>query len=70
MMLDAVDRQSLTWTKLREHYESRLNTLRRQNDGDLDERQTAKLRGRIAEVKAMIALGDEAQKIEQEPYIE
>ena len=63
-------RNSAAWTVLKKHYEARLETLRRQNDGDLDDSQTRRLRGRIAEVKAFLALGAEQPQIEDEPYIE
>ena len=56
-VLTPQDRQSASWLKLKERYEARLATLRAQNDSELDERKTARLRGRIAEVKAFLSLG-------------
>lgn len=69
-MLTAELRHSATWVVLKKHLEGRLDILRRQNDGDMDERRSARLRGRIAEVKAMLALGEDKPRQEPEPYIE
>jgi hypothetical protein len=45
------------WIALRQHYERRLHSLRSQNDSmTLDPIKTAELRGRIAEVKALLNL--------------
>ena len=42
---------------MRQHYERRLHTLRAQNDSmTLDPIKTAELRGRIAEVRAILNL--------------
>jgi hypothetical protein len=58
------DRQSAVWLKLKEHYTQRLSLLRAQNDGNLDAEATAKIRGRIAECKQIMSLGQEAPAIE------
>lgn len=50
--------ESPLWRKLEGMLTARLNSLRKQNDGEHDERRTAKLRGRIAEVKFLLALAD------------
>ena len=50
------ERNTVLWTRLMDHLTTRLETLRRQNDGALDETQTAALRGRIQEIKALMAL--------------
>ena len=57
--LDTHDRQSAVWMRLKEHYEARLTLLRSSNDGSITAEQTAKLRGRIAEVKALLNLEKE-----------
>ena len=59
MKLTDEERRSALWRKLSAHAESRLQSLRIQNDGDKDAAETAKLRGRIAEVKVFLALGEE-----------
>lgn len=56
-LLDASDRQSAAWTKIKKHYEVRLVELRIENDvSSLTDTQTAKLRGRIDEVKCLLDL--------------
>lgn len=49
------DLYSPTWAKLRDYYTARLAHLREENDSG-DEPNTAKRRGRIAEVKELLAL--------------
>ena len=58
MNLNRVEAQSAIWLKIKQHLEGRIATLRSKNDGDLDILETAKLRGRIAELKALIALDE------------
>jgi hypothetical protein len=62
--LTPTDLQSAVWLKLKEHYTQRLNLLREQNDGNLDAEATAKIRGRIAECKKIMSLGQKAPAIE------
>lgn len=52
--LTPADRNSALWQKIHIHLTDRLESLRRQNDNDLDERKTARVRGRIAEAKLML----------------
>jgi len=61
--LTLADLQSAVWLKLKEHYTQRLILLRAQNDGSLDAEATAKIRGRIAEVKQFLALGKPAPQV-------
>lgn len=61
--LTPADRQSQTWARLRTHLNERLQSMRAQNDGDLDPVATAKMRGRIAEIKAMLALEQDLPQI-------
>ncbi len=52
------DLVSSTWLKIEKHLEERLNNLRAKNDNEnLKEHETAAMRGRIAEIKAMLAYG-------------
>jgi hypothetical protein len=54
------DKQSGTWGKLSAHLKDRLETLRRQNDGErLTDIQTAVIRGKIAILKELCALEEE-----------
>lgn len=64
--LTNTDRSSDTWMRIREFLEKRLEGYRAQNDGDLPPDATAKLRGRIAEVKAIIALGAPEKEIPED----
>ena len=57
MKLTPQDLQSAVWLKLEAYLNERLAALRAQNDGELDEVATARLRGRIAATKELLALG-------------
>lgn len=50
------DRKSAAWQKMMQHLCECLETLRKQNDGNLDLESTQKLRGRISQCKALLAL--------------
>ena len=50
------ERMSPLWGALVKHLETRLTTLRTENDRDLDVTGTASHRGRIAEIKALLSL--------------
>ena len=56
--LDRVETQSALWQKLRKDFEYRIDSLRRENDANLDAVQTASKRGRIAQLKELLALGE------------
>lgn len=56
MKLAPHEAQSALWLKIKEHMESRLAVHRRKNDGDLDATQTARIRGRIAELLNLMAM--------------
>ena len=55
------ERMSPLWGALVKHLETRLAHLRNQNDGDLDQVETGKQRGRIAEIKALLSLDKDEQ---------
>ncbi len=63
-LLDLSDRQSATWRKLKKHFETRLAEMRARNDNDLDVLTTAKLRGSVAVIKELLALGDQDPTME------
>ena len=65
MILTQHELQDPVWLKLKAHLEDRLFDLRKQNDADLTQDQTVKLRGRIAEVKKILSLGMTAEIIEE-----
>ncbi len=54
-----VEMLTALWGNITSHMETRLSDLRERNDQSLDERKTAELRGRIAEIKDFLALGAE-----------
>ena len=54
-----VEQQSSTWKKIENHLEERLQDLREQNDNDLTEIETQKIRGSIAEVKRILELRED-----------
>jgi hypothetical protein len=59
--LNRSDAQSATWQKIEKCLRERLAELREQNDdagGRETEAMTARRRGRIAELKEILALGD------------
>lgn len=56
--LKPIERNSAMWLRLAEHLTARLNTHRAVNDSPKSEIETATLRGRIAELKAILSLGD------------
>ncbi len=65
MKLDRLESQSAVWLKIEEHLMDRLSQLRSQNDGDLSEVETARLRGRISMCKELLALSyDEPAEVE------
>lgn len=53
------ERDSPLWRKLMAYWESQLSLLRIQNDGQLPDMETAKLRGQIARLKATMSLDKE-----------
>lgn len=66
MILTKQERDDPLWLKLKAEYESRLAQLRKDNDKDMSEADTANLRGRIAEVRKFLSLGEEKPVIEVE----
>jgi hypothetical protein len=61
--LSQAEQQSALWLKLKEHALKRLEQLRVQNENNLDATETAKLRGRIAEIKSFLKLDTPASEI-------
>lgn len=56
------DRRSSLWLRLSEHLTNRLAQYRGKNDGPLTPDETARMRGCIACVKEILALGNEPPK--------
>lgn len=62
VVLNKADLDSKVWEKLREHYEERLDDLRKKNDADMSETKTAALRGQIQEIKRLLNFDPETRK--------
>lgn len=66
MTLDNQERNDPLWLKLKADFDSRLAQLRASNDKDMNDTETAKVRGRIAEIRRIIDMGAEKPKIDIE----
>lgn len=65
MNLSKTDRLSPIWQAVKDHLEARLMRLRLMNDNEsLDAIQTAAIRGRIAEVKGLLSIGEDPVEIQ------
>lgn len=62
--ITATDRNSALWDKLQAYWAQELTKLRAQNDADATLEATAKLRGRIQQIKLFISLNDEMPKVD------
>lgn len=58
MKLDPIEARSAVWLKLHAYLQARLEVLRSRNDGALTHEETCTVRGRIALVKEILALGE------------
>lgn len=47
--------QSSAWIKMKAYLNTRVDDLRKKNDGDFNEIDTSRMRGRIAEIKNLLA---------------
>lgn len=65
MNITRADRLNPLWPNLVSQWKERLASLRAQNDAPLSELDTARLRGQILEIKALIALDEEPPVIKQ-----
>jgi ribosomal protein L30/L7E len=64
MNLSKTDRLSPIWQVVKDHLEARLMRLRVMNENEsLDAVQTASIRGRIAEVKGLLSIGEDPVEI-------
>lgn len=57
------DRRNPLWLRLERHLTERLAFLRKENDASREHAQTEHQRGRIAEIKAILALADEKPRV-------
>ena len=58
MTLEPHEIQSALWVKLKTELEARIELQRKRNDGDLNEIETARLRGIIFAYKNLLALAE------------
>lgn len=66
-LLTVHDRQSAVWLKLKPYLEARRETLRRKNDTfSMTADKTIHVRGRIAELKAILSLGTDKPEVPNE----
>lgn len=61
MKLAPHEAQTAVWLKVCEHIDERIAQLREKNDGRLDLIETTELRGRIAQLKELRALGEQPE---------
>ena len=64
LILTEADKRSPLWIALMAHWEGKIEGLRLKNEGNAGEAETANLRGRIAEIRANLALDKEQPKLE------
>lgn len=69
-LLSDIERKGAVWLKLKKHFEERLEAKRKQVEGNVSQEETQKLRGRIAEIRELLRLGDEQPKVEPEQHID
>ena len=58
MKLQPHETRSALWLKLQAHWRGQLEVLRLKNDGFLSHEDTLRLRGRIAQLKEILALSE------------
>jgi hypothetical protein len=58
MRLTEHEQHTALWRRIEEDLHKHLDNLRKQNDGNLNESATSALRGRIAECKRFLAMGE------------
>lgn len=64
MKLTPQELQSSTWLKLEAYLQQKLADLRSQNDGDMSMEATARLRGRVAQVKFILSLRENSEAMQ------
>lgn len=66
--LEKHELESLIWKKISIQLEKRLESARKKNDSKLSEQDTARLRGRIAELKYLLSLGKEKPTVKPQDF--
>lgn len=62
--LEPHDRTNPMWQRIERHMVERLDALRRQNDATTTPERTEHIRGRIAQLKELLALADEPRPMQ------
>lgn len=65
-VLNDVELKSAVWIKIEAHLESRISSLHKELELDLDTARTAKIRGRIAEIRKILLFDSAPLNIKQE----
>lgn len=63
MQLNDVDRSTVCWDKATAYCNTRIAALQREIEGDKTLEQTAKLRGRIAELRSFMRAGEPPREV-------
>ena len=58
-----LDRNSATWAKVQTYAVERIVTLQRELEADKDPAATAKVRGRLAEIRRFLRAGEPAREV-------
>ena len=69
MRMQTSDFQTVTWRRLEKQLSARIEELRIMNDGNLSMEKTAELRGKIAELKQILSLSRQSEKLGAIPDI-
>lgn len=66
MKLTEHESQTAVWLKLEAYFKEQLESLRCQNDGDLSELDTSRIRGKLSLLKQIIALAEKPEQLQAE----
>lgn len=66
MKLSEHESQTAVWLKLEAYFKEQLESLRCQNDGDLSELDTARLRGKLSLLKTILSVAEKQEAVQAE----
>lgn len=66
MKFTEAERTSAAWVRLEKYLKDELDILRIRNDGDADQLGTAKLRGRIYEIKKILSFATPDERVAEQ----
>lgn len=64
--LNSIEANSELWRKIKEHLDWQLKCLRERNDGNMNELDTAYLRGQIKHIKDFLTLESDREAVEND----